>query len=284
LSLKRRKTILGIDKKKLLNYLLSILNLMKGISITMIEGTKPKVAAIIPAAGSGKRMGSAQNKIWLQINGSSILEYTLKAFQTTSLIDRIVLVINGAELKEFETFLAQRSTTFAHPVDLAIGGAERQDSVANGLNFLMKQPGWGDKRDLVVIHDGARALVNETILTSAIEMAQKFRAVGVGVPVKDTIKQIDREGLVINTPERTSLWAMQTPQVFELNLLLECYQRVAAFHLKCTDDCSVVEACGYPVKLLMGSYENLKITTPEDLILAETILRRRADDPNRSGL
>jgi 2-C-methyl-D-erythritol 4-phosphate cytidylyltransferase len=257
------------------------LDITEGKHIKMTSKTKPKVAAIIPAAGIGKRMLSAKNKVWLSINGESILAHTLKVFQTSAWIDRIVLVINETEVKEFETFLLERQATFPRQVDLVIGGAERQDSVANGLMFLKRQAGWGENRDLVMIHDAARALVTETIILSAIEMAIKYHAVGVGVPVKDTIKQIDLEGLVINTPDRASLWTVQTPQIFELNLLAECYRKAAASNLKCTDDCGVVESCGYPVKMVMGSYENMKITTPEDLIIAETILRRR-NDANRA--
>jgi 2-C-methyl-D-erythritol 4-phosphate cytidylyltransferase len=246
----------------------------------MPSKANPRVAAIIPAAGSGKRMMSYKNKVWLSINGESILAHTLRVFQLITWIERIALVINETEVKEFETFLTQRQVTLGQQVDLVIGGAERQISVANGLKFLKQQVKWGQTGDLVVIHDAARALVTETIVASAIEMAIQYRAVGIGVPVKDTIKQIDREGLVVNTPERASLWAVQTPQVFDLELICECYQKAAALNLKFTDDCGVVEACGYPVKMLMGSYENFKITTPEDLILAETVLRRR-NDANR---
>jgi 2-C-methyl-D-erythritol 4-phosphate cytidylyltransferase len=243
----------------------------------MTSETKPRVAAIIPAAGAGKRMMSAKNKVWLPINGESMIAHTLKVFQTSVWIDRIVLVINETEVKQFKTFLQKRQAIFLRPVDLVIGGVERQNSVANGLSFLKQQAGWGPNHDLVVIHDAARALITEAILALAIKMAIKYRAIGVGVPVKDTIKQVDPEGFVVNTPKRAFLWAVQTPQVFELELLRECYQKAATMNLKCTDDCGVVESCGYPVKMVMGSYENFKLTTPEDLILAETVLRRRND-------
>jgi 2-C-methyl-D-erythritol 4-phosphate cytidylyltransferase len=244
---------------------------------------RPRVAAVIPAAGSGKRMLVGKNKIWLSIGGETILAHTLKIFLSSVWVDRIVLVVNEVEVKDFERFLKQLSGNSSHPVDLVIGGAERQDSVANGLRFLVRQEGWGqNNHDLAVIHDAARALVTEAVLVSAIKAAIECRAIGVGVPVKDTIKQIDPNGYVLNTPERSSLWAVQTPQVFQLRLLFECYQRVTAQSLSCTDDCGVVEACGYPVKMIMGSYENIKITTPEDLSLVETILRRRDGAANRS--
>lgn len=258
-------------------------NYMK-IRSNMTNETRPRVAAVIPAAGSGKRMLDGKNKIWLRIGEETILAHTLKIFQASVWIDRIVLVVNAAEVEEFERFLNGRQGNLAHPVDLVIGGAERQDSVANGLQFLVRQEGWGQNEDLAVIHDAARALVTEALLVSAIKAAFEYGAIGVGVPLKDTIKQIDGNGYILNTPQRSSLWAVQTPQVFQLQLLFECYQRVTAQNLTCTDDCGVVEACGYPVKMIMGSYENIKITTPEDLSLAETILRRRNDATNRSGV
>jgi 2-C-methyl-D-erythritol 4-phosphate cytidylyltransferase len=241
----------------------------------LINESKAKVAAIIPAAGSGRRMRAECNKVWLELNGSSILAHTLKVFQAAAVIDRIVLVINPAEFERFAIFLREQAGSRRCPVDLAFGGAARQDSVANGLKFLKQQFGWGQNRDLVVVHDAVRVLLTEALLTAAIEMAVEYRAVGVGTPVKDTIKQVDRDGLVVATPKRESLWAIQTPQVFDFELLDECYRKAAALDLKFTDDCGVVEYFGHPVKLMFGSYENLKLTTPEDLILAETILRRR---------
>jgi 2-C-methyl-D-erythritol 4-phosphate cytidylyltransferase len=243
--------------------------------VILIDETKAKVAAVIPAAGSGRRMQAECNKVWLELNGVSILEHTLKVFQAATVIDRIVLVINPAEFERFAIFLRDQAGSWRCPVDLVLGGAARQDSVANGLKFLKQQSGWGQNRDLVVVHDAARALLTEALLTAAIEMAVEYRAVGVGTPVKDTIKQVNRDGLVVATLKRDLLWAVQTPQVFDFALLDECYRKAATLDSKFTDDCGVVECFGYPVKLMCGSYENLKLTTPEDLILAETILRRR---------
>jgi 2-C-methyl-D-erythritol 4-phosphate cytidylyltransferase len=247
-----------------------------------VEKENIRVAAIIPAAGTGKRMNAGLNKVWLRVNDECVITHTLKVFQNSDLIERIVLVVNETELDQFREYLdAEKS--LRHPVDLAAGGEERQESVFNGLKYLQKQPGWSDCRCLAVIHDAARLLLTGEILNFAIRMGIEHRAIGIGVPVKDTIKQIDREGMVVGSPDRATLWAVQTPQVFDFDLLYESYQNAAAQGLKFTDDCGAVEHFGHPVKLVMGSYENLKITTPEDLLAAETILRRRAN-ANRSRI
>jgi 2-C-methyl-D-erythritol 4-phosphate cytidylyltransferase len=241
-----------------------------------------RVAAIIPAAGTGQRMNAGMNKVWLHLNDESIIAHTMKTFQASNLIERIVLVVNEAELSQFEEYLSGGGK-LCHPVDLVAGGAERQDSVFNGLKFLHEQPDWTSGPRLAVIHDAARALLTGELLTGAIRMGIEHRAIGIGVPVKDTIKQVNREGVVVGSPDRATLWTVQTPQVFEFDLLYAAYQNAAARGVKFTDDCGVVEYCGHSVRLVLGSYENFKITTPEDLLLAEAILRRRAS-ANRSGI
>lgn len=128
---------------------------------------------------------------------------------------------------------------------------------------------------MVAVHDAARALLTADLLATAVAAGQEYRAAALGVPVKDTIKQVGADGLVVATPERAALWMVQTPQVFDLDLLDQCYRKATAGGLRFTDDCGVVEYFGHPVKLVRGSYENLKITTPEDLLVAEAILRRR---------
>jgi 2-C-methyl-D-erythritol 4-phosphate cytidylyltransferase len=247
-----------------------------------MEEANVRVAAIIPAAGTGKRMNAGINKVWLRLNDEYIIAHTLKTFQDSDLIERIVLVVNKTELNQFKEYLSG-TKNLRHPVDLLAGGEERQDSVFNALEYLHEQPDWKDGPCLAVIHDAARALLTGEILTRAIRMGSEHRAIGIGVPVKDTIKQVNREGVVVGSPERATLWAVQTPQVFEFNLLCAAYQYAAARGLKFTDDCGVVEYYGHPVRLELGSYENFKITTPEDLYLAETVLRRRAG-ANRSGI
>jgi len=235
------------------------------------------VVAMIAAAGSGKRMGAAVNKIWLPLDGKPVLEHTLAVFRGLSWVDRLVLLGHPAELERFREFLAQKQTDLNLPTDVTAGGAERQDSVLNGLRFATEKLGMDPGRVLVVIHDGARPLVTAEQLERAVDAAYRYGAAGVGVPVKDTIKQVDTEGWIQYTPDRSALWAVQTPQVFDMALLYRCYREVAGFGRRFSDDCGVVEACGFPVKMVMGSYENLKITTPEDLTMAEAILRRRRD-------
>lgn len=240
-----------------------------------MENQVDKVAAIIPAAGVGKRMKAGMNKVWLTLNGEPVLSHTLKVFQASGRIGRIVLVVNEPELPEFEKYLLHHKRLFQVPVDLVAGGAERQDSVANGLNFLKIHAACGEKYELVLVHDAARALLTPEVLEIAIDAGYKYRAAAVGVPVKDTIKEVDSDGMVVDTPERDALWAVQTPQVFDFDLLYTSYWQAMELGLRFTDDCGVVEYFEHPVQLVLGSYDNLKITTPEDLVVAEAILRRR---------
>ncbi len=258
-----------------------------------------QVTAVIPAAGSGRRMNANINKIWLPLCGQSVLAHTLNIFLNSKFIDHIVLAVNQAETDDFAKFLTAISANDSpnnHSgvsqnqgsiitreksgrVSLVEGGAERQHSVANALQYLKSWSGWLDKAEkFVVIHDAARALLTIELLEKAILAGLQYKAVGVGVPVKDTIKQADNEGIVTATLERSRLWTIQTPQVFDFQLLVDCYEKVAGISPVFSDDCSVVEYCNYPVKLIAGSYENLKITTPEDLVVAEAILRKRAHE------
>lgn len=236
-----------------------------------------EVGAIIPAAGSGRRMNASLNKISLRLLGRSVLERTLETFLASEYIKIIVIVVKKEERADLQSQTAQLASKYDKALVLVPGGEERHDSVANGLNYLKQWPGWKGQKRLVAIHDAARPLLTPELLEQSLLAGLEYGAVGIGVPLKDTVKQIDADGMVIATPDRASLWGIQTPQVFDLHLLLECYQKAGASGKKFTDDCGVVEYCGQPVKLILGSYENLKITTPEDLILAEAILRRRAD-------
>lgn len=236
-----------------------------------------RVVAVIPAAGSGRRMNTNTNKIWLPIDGQSVVSHTLKIFLTSGLVDHVVLIINPAEMRIFQKFVAEFTIT-STGISLVAGGEERQDSVANALHFLKNWPGWtANEPRLVAIHDAARALLTFKLLTKAIQAGWQYGAVGIGVPMKDTIKQVNSEGFISATLDRLTLWAIQTPQVFDFDLIWSCYQQVSVLPRKFSDDCSIAEYCGYRVKLIEGSYENLKITTPEDLVIAETILRSRQD-------
>lgn len=247
-----------------------------------------ETVAVIPAAGSGRRMNANVNKIWLPLCGQSVFAHTLNTFLSSALIGHIILVVNPLEIEDFEKFLAGKlsnqtkevskavSAELDSKISLVAGGECRQQSVANALQFLRCWSGWpDDNRRLVVIHDAARALLTPTLLEKAIRSGFEWGAVGIGVPVKDTIKQVDSDGLVVSTPDRSRLWAIQTPQVFDFDLITACYEQVTDLLPNFSDDCGIVEYCGHSVKLIEGSYENFKITTPEDLIFAEAILRSR---------
>lgn len=236
-----------------------------------------EVGAIIPAAGSGKRMNASINKIRLTLLGRTVLERTLETFLASEFIAIVVLVVKAEEKALLQSQTSQLASQFGKELVLVDGGEERQESVANGLNYLKQWPRWKERKRLVAIHDAARPLLTPELLKQSLMAGLEYGAVGIGVPLKDTIKQVDADGMVIATPDRAGLWGIQTPQVFDLDLLFECYQKASASGRIFTDDCGVVEYCGQPVKLIPGSYENLKITTPEDLILAEAILRRRED-------
>ncbi|HEX3043630.1 MAG TPA: 2-C-methyl-D-erythritol 4-phosphate cytidylyltransferase [Bacillota bacterium] len=241
-----------------------------------------QAVAIIPAAGSGRRMGSEINKIWLPIDGKSIVTYTLEVFLDSPWVDQIILVVNPVELAEFENFLKANFHPPSKEVILIPGGVERRDSVSNALNFLKNWQGWRVPKRLVAIHDAARALITPELIDASIKAGLEHGAAGVGVPVKDTIKKVDDFCFIEQTPERSKLWAIQTPQVFDFQLITACYEATADLNIRFSDDCSVAEYCGRRVKMIPGSYENFKITTPEDLVLAEILLRRRKN-ANRAG-
>ncbi len=218
-----------------------------------------RTAAIITAAGQGKRMG--MSKQFIEINGKALLEWTLAAFQKAEAVDAIVLVVNEEDIEKARKF------KFPKIKRIVAGGKERQDSVRNGLNALPEDT------EMVVIHDGARPMITGEIIKRAVSEAEKNGAVVVGVPVSDTIKKVDPKTLEIaGTVDRTELWAAQTPQVFKKELILRAFKEGAAKH-KVTDDSMLAEKLGIPVKMVMGSYRNIKITTPEELGIAEKYLR-----------
>ena len=224
---------------------------------------KKKCTAIVLAAGKGKRMGTKVQKQYLEISGKPILYYSLFAFEQSTVIDDIILVVgqNDVEYCQNEIVMKYGLTKVKKIVQ---GGAERHYSVWNGLQEL-------DGEGYVFIHDGARPFINEEILNRVYNDVIKCKACVVGMPVKDTIKIADYQGYVSETPDRKLVWMIQTPQVFDSNLVKEAYSMLMnQNHIQVTDDAMVVEQMlGYKVKLTMGSYKNIKITTPEDLDIAE---------------
>ncbi|WP_371811819.1 2-C-methyl-D-erythritol 4-phosphate cytidylyltransferase [Brevibacillus sp. HB1.3] len=220
---------------------------------------------VIVAAGSGKRMGGQRNKLWLPLAGEPILAHTVRLFATHPDIDEVVLVVSEADHAEVMTLISAEKLM----VVVTMGGAERQDSVRNGLASLSANC------DYVLVHDAARPFVTRKQISDMIKQVQQDQATIMAVPVKDTIKVVGANGLVESTPARESLWAVQTPQAFRMSLLREAHQAAGAAGKLGTDDAMLVEWLGHPVSIMQGSYENIKITTPDDLWFGEEILRKR---------
>jgi 2-C-methyl-D-erythritol 4-phosphate cytidylyltransferase len=220
---------------------------------------------LIPAAGTGSRMGAGVNKQYLTLADRPILAHTLALFDGHPAIGDIYIISPREEIPFCRDEIVARYG-FAKVRSVVPGGAERQDSVANGLAACAA----GD-REVVLVHDGVRPLFPATLIETVIATAERRGACLVGVPVKDTIKEVEG-GLVRGTPERTCLWLAQTPQAFRVGLLRTAVAQARADGFRGTDDASLVERLGVPVAMVEGSYRNIKITTPEDLVLARALL------------
>ena len=217
-------------------------------------------SAIILAGGRGKRMQSNISKQYILLKGKPILYYTLKTFRDCPYIDEIILVIPEDEI---DYCIENIINKYNLKVDkIVVGGTERQDSVYNGLKEL-------SNKGIVLIHDGARPFVNERIIEEGIKYANEYGAAAPGVMPKDTIKVKRKDNFSKETPERSDLVAIQTPQVFKYDIIMKCHENIKAKGIQVTDDTMVVEYNNYPVYLYDGDYKNIKITTPEDLILGE---------------
>lgn len=219
---------------------------------------KGKIGAIIVAAGTGSRMNADCPKQFIEVLGKPILYYTLKAFEQSKVDE--VIVVTG---KDYVTYVEKKIVVqFGfHKVSKVIaGGSERYESVYCGLNTMYEL-------DYVLVHDGARPFVEPQLIDHVIDEVKQHDAVIVGVKAKDTVKLVDEEGMVCSTPNRNLVWNIQTPQAFEYNLLKSAYDKVIGAQATfVTDDSMVVEyATNHPIKVIEGSYRNIKITTPEDL-------------------
>ncbi|NLU11195.1 MAG: 2-C-methyl-D-erythritol 4-phosphate cytidylyltransferase [Tepidanaerobacter acetatoxydans] len=223
-----------------------------------------QVSTVIAAGGHGKRMNSSVSKQFLTIKGHPILYYTLNKFEKMNIISSIVLV-TGVDDMDYTREEIIRKYGFKK-VKLVEGGKERQDSVYNGLREIPPQT------DIVVIHDGVRPFVPIKLIEKSITAAMKYKAVGVAVPVKDTIKIVGDGNIIKSTPDRKTLWSIQTPQTFKYDIILAAYEKAISEGFYGTDDTVLVERMGLPVKIIEGAYENIKITTPEDIIFAEAFV------------
>ena len=222
-----------------------------------------KAQAIIVAAGFGVRLKCSQPKVLVYLQHKPILAYTLEAFEQSTSVKNIVVVAPKDYLAEFKNIIAQYQISKVSGI--VAGGATRAESVRSGLKALDK------KIDLVAIHDGARPLVSPRIIEHTIEAAQKYDAAIAAVPVKSTIKSIDSKTMTVKeTLNRRDLWEIQTPQVFKRELIIRAHKEVKVDDP--SDDAMLVEKLGIRIKIITGDYKNIKITTEDDLIIAEAFL------------
>jgi 2-C-methyl-D-erythritol 4-phosphate cytidylyltransferase len=226
-----------------------------------------KSIALIPAAGMGKRMGASVNKQYLQLDGMPIVARTVSVFEQSPLIDAIYLVIPAEEIPYCREHIVE-AYKFCKVAAIIPGGKERQYSVMNGLRGMERH---ASDDDVVLIHDGVRPLISEEMLRESIAGAISHDGAVVAVPAKDTIK-VAGDGIVTGTPDRDTLWQAQTPQAFRYGVIYAAHQAAETDHYLGTDDSSLVERAGGRVRIVPGDYHNIKITTPEDLILAEAFL------------
>ena len=227
-----------------------------------------KVTALIPAAGMGKRMGRAVAKQFLPLGERPLLAHALLTFQRAPEIDEIIPILAEEEMEHcLEGVIEHYHITKVRT--LVAGGKERQDSVYQGLQKV------GEETEVVLVHDGVRPFVTSTMIKESVELAKKGICAVVGVPLKDTIKEVNAEGKVVKTMERSRLWAIQTPQAFPAKTLKRVYEESYKQKMHGTDDATFAERAGLDVHVIMGSYDNIKVTTPEDLVLAEEILKKR---------
>ena len=225
------------------------------------------VAAIVPSAGAGRRLGGRVNKLLLSLNGAPLLAHTLHALQQSAAIRWIIPVVRADDRSTVERLLTRyRITKALRP---CIGGASRAESVACGMAALPREAAW------VLVHDGARPCVSPHLIETAVRAAQRDGAVACGVPASLTVKAADERGTVRVTLDRDRLWFVQTPQVFRRDWFEQALKR-ANSHLEAfPDDAAVMESAGFVVRMILGDPLNIKVTTPDDLILASAILRRR---------
>nr|WP_277880347.1 2-C-methyl-D-erythritol 4-phosphate cytidylyltransferase [Calothrix sp. FACHB-1219] len=228
---------------------------------------KNSVYLLIPAAGIGRRMGSDRNKLLLKVRSQPLITWTLKAAEAATSITWIGIISQPDDWDDFREIVADLKLT--KPVEFIQGGSTRQESVYNGLQTL---PAAAEQ---VLIHDGARCLATPDLLNACAEAIRHCPGLIAAIPVKDTIKVVDERGIIQSTPDRSQLWAAQTPQGFDVKLLKECHAKGVQEGWEVTDDAALFEKCGIEVRIVPGEETNLKVTTPQDLAIAEFILKSR---------
>jgi len=228
----------------------------------MSTKSKLKTTAIIVAAGSGTRMGTAIKKQFIEIHGTPVIIHTLKVFEECHLINDIIVVTSQEDISYMLGLIKNNNITKVH--EIVSGGDTRAASVINGLKYAKET-------DYVAIHDGARPCVTPEIIEKTLQAAIKHKAAFSGVKVTNTIKTVDEYGVVTATVDRTPLWNVHTPQCFETRLITNAYEKCGDIPL--TDDCMAAETAGYKVYAVEGSPTNIKITTKNDILIAESILK-----------
>ncbi|MBR0541784.1 MAG: 2-C-methyl-D-erythritol 4-phosphate cytidylyltransferase [Clostridia bacterium] len=232
------------------------------------SAAKPYVTAVIVAAGNSTRMGGV-NKQFLLIDGVPVLIRTLRAFEECENVNEIIIAAREEDIPRM--FAMLKDYNVLKVKDIVTGGRTRQQSVFNAIRRS------SPLSEYFAIHDGARPLVTAEIINKTLETAFETQAAATGVRVKDTIKIVNTDNVIEATPDRASLWAVHTPQVFNRNLYLTAVDNVINSE-SFTDDCMLIEEYGHPVTMVEGSYDNIKITTPEDIVIAEAIINRREND------
>ncbi|HEY8425420.1 MAG TPA: 2-C-methyl-D-erythritol 4-phosphate cytidylyltransferase [Limnochordales bacterium] len=240
-----------------------------------------KTAAVVVAAGQGRRMaerwqhsplagllGAPVAKQFLPLAGKPVVAHALSVFEACDAVDAVVLVVPEADVAYARREVVDRFA-LRKVRHVVAGGLRRQDSVLRGLWSLRDE---GADWEYVVVHDGVRPLVTEALVLKVLDEARRSGAATLGLPVRETVKVIDSDGMVSLTPERSRLWTIQTPQAFRFRLLLEAHQRAAERDLEGPDDCALVEAMGEPVRVVLGHPANIKVTEPEDLLVAEALM------------
>lgn len=228
------------------------------------------VYLLIPAAGTGRRMGSDRNKLLLTLRSQPLITWTLLAAEASHYITWVGIIAQPTDWSDLKAILTRLS--LSKPVQMIQGGATRQESVYNGLQALP------EAAEQVLIHDGARCLATPDLLNRCAEASLHYPGLIAAVPVKDTIKVVDETGIIQSTPDRRQLWAAQTPQGFSVQLLKQCHAEGRRQGWEVTDDAALFEKCGLPVQIVEGEETNLKVTTPVDLAIAELILTQRLKD------
>ena len=219
------------------------------------------VSVIIAAGGKGTRMGADINKVYLKILGKEILVYTIEAFQKNKNVDEIIIVTGKNDIDRCNELV--KKYELSKVVTVVKGGTTRQKSVFNGI--------MASNGEIVAIHDGARPLISQGEIDAVINDCREYDAAAVGVSVKDTLKMVDENGFIASTIDRELVCSIRTPQVFKRNIIINAHEKALTESIEATDDCGLVEFLGVKIKITTGSNDNIKVTTPEDIIFAEGI-------------